>query len=173
VSYRCRRPLAALAAIVYLSIPCTAQGNPIPILKGEVHSETPIDFHDYRVEMESMNQHGERYGADLRMDGGFELRNIPAGDYQLRVTTLPGEIVRQEFVSVNSMLSTVSVNLPPSQRASLKRSTISLTELRHPPDRKAIQSFAAAQKFAASGNPRRAAEELEKAVAISPEFADA
>jgi tetratricopeptide (TPR) repeat protein len=48
-----------------------------------------------------------------------------------------------------------------------------MTQLRHPPARKAFQSFVAAQRFAESGSPAKAAAELEKAVRISPEFADA
>jgi len=158
---------------VYLSISGSAQTNEIAVLKGEIHSTTPLDFHEYRVELEDMNRHGETYSAYPRMDGEFELRHISAGEYQLRLTTLQGEVVHQEFVSVNSMAPNVSLNLSAPRRAPSAPGTISITQLRHPPDRKAIQSFAAAQKFAASGNPEKAAEELQKAVSISPEFADA
>ena len=50
---------------------------------------------------------------------------------------------------------------------------MSLRELRHPPAAKALAAFAAAQRFAESGHYDRAAEELQKAASISPEFAPA
>ena len=51
--------------------------------------------------------------------------------------------------------------------------TISLTQLRHPPSRKAFQAVASAQRFSQSGQTEKAVEELEKAIRISPEYADA
>jgi tetratricopeptide (TPR) repeat protein len=173
VSNRCPRPLAALAAIVYLSIPCSAQTNEVPSVKGEVHSDTPVNFRDYRVELEDLNRHGEIYHAELRLDGEFEMRHITAGEYQLRLTTLHGDVVQQDFVTVNSLVPIINVYFRTGRKPTSAPGTVSITQLRHPPDRKAIQSFAAAQRFAASGNPEKAAAELQKAVTISPEFADA
>ena len=172
MSNRCPRPVAALAAIVFLSIPGSAQ-NEIQLLKGELRSESPVNFHDYRVELEEINHHSEIYRADPRLGGEFEFHRLPVGEYQLRVTTLHGDIVEQEFVTVNSMVGMLSVHLSLMAKSPSASGTISMTQLRHPPDRKAMQSYVAAQRFADSGSPEKAAEELEKAVRISPQFADA
>ena len=51
--------------------------------------------------------------------------------------------------------------------------TVSIRELLHPPARKAVEAAAAAQKFAGSGNYRKAVEQLQKAIRISPEYAAA
>uniref|UniRef100_Q027W0 Tetratricopeptide TPR_2 repeat protein n=1 Tax=Solibacter usitatus (strain Ellin6076) TaxID=234267 RepID=Q027W0_SOLUE len=173
MSNRCLRPLAALATIVYLSLPCAAQPFEMPTVRGEVRADSRVDFRDYRIELADLNHRGDVYRADLSFDGSFEFRRIPAGDYQLFVVTQGGDIVHQEFVALNPHLTQISVRLSATGKGPLVPGTVSITQLRHPPDRKAFQSFAAAQRFAAAGSPEKAAEELEKAVRISPEFADA
>jgi len=174
VSNRCLRPLAALATIVYLSIPCAAQlPFEMSMVRGEVHSEARVDLRDYRVELADLNHRGDVYRADLSFDGNFELRRIPAGDYQLSVVTQHGDVVQQEFVMLNAQHTQISVRLAVAAKQPSVPGTVSMTQLRHPPDRKAFQSFADAQRFAAAGSPEKAAEALEKAVRISPEFADA
>ncbi len=174
MSNRCLRPLAALATIVYLSIPCSAQPPfEMPSVRGEVRSEARVDLRDYRVELADLNHRGDVYRADLTYDGNFEFRHIPAGDYQLFVVTQSGDIVQQEFVTLNPQLTQINVRLASTLKRPSAPGTVSMTQLRHPPERKAFQAFAAAQRFAAAGSPEKAAQELEKAVRISPEFADA
>ena len=173
MSNRCPRPLAALTAVVCLAISVRAQLNEVPNLKGEVRANTPVNYADYRIELEDLNRHGEIYRVDLRLDGDFELRHVLAGEYQLRVTGQHGDVIQQEFVTINAMLPTISVRLSLPRKTPSAPGTISMKQLRHPPNPKAIQSFAAAQRLAASGSPEKAVEELEKAVRISPEFADA
>ena len=51
--------------------------------------------------------------------------------------------------------------------------TVSAQELLHPPSRKAFQAFLAAQKLSEKGSHEKAAEQLEKAVELSPYFSDA
>jgi tetratricopeptide (TPR) repeat protein len=48
-----------------------------------------------------------------------------------------------------------------------------LSQLLHPPSRKAFSAMVAAQRFSEAGDYPHAAEELEKAVRLSPEYADA
>ena len=170
MSNRCLRPLAALATIVYLTLPGRSQ-PPDSLIRGELHSELPVNFREYRIELEEVGHRIEIYRADVRYDGTFEFRHLPAGEFLLRVTALNG-VVRQEFVTVNASMPQIDVRLPGREGKPSAPGTISLTQLRHPPARKALQSFSAAQRLAPS-NPERAAEELEKAVRISPEFADA
>jgi tetratricopeptide (TPR) repeat protein len=155
-------------------MPGSAQTNVVQTFRGEVQSDSAVDYREYRVELETVGAHGDVYRADVNLAGAFEFRGVPSGQYQLRVTTLLGENVQQEYVTVNATSAMLYVNLAPlrGKRPSAP-GTISMMQLRHPPDRKAIQSFAAARRFAESGSPEKAAQELEKAVHISPEFADA
>jgi tetratricopeptide (TPR) repeat protein len=130
-----------------------------------------VNFRDYRVELEDVTHHADVYRADVAIDGAFEFRHLPAGEFLLRVTALNGDIIHQEFVPVNSHAAQLDVRLRTGRKPSAP-GTISVTQLRHPPDRKAIQACSAAQRLAPS-SPEKAVEELEKAVRISPEFADA
>jgi tetratricopeptide (TPR) repeat protein len=50
--------------------------------------------------------------------------------------------------------------------------TISVRELQHPPSRKAYNAIVQAQKFSEAGDFAKAAGWLEKAIALSPDFAD-
>ena len=165
--------MAVLLAVVYLILPGRAQAGEISVFKGEIHSDAPVNFQEYFIELEEINHRGDLFRAELRMAGEFEIRNIPAGEYQLRITNLHGETVQQEVVSVNPSVGVLNLQFNAPRKAPSAPGTISIRQLQHPPDRRAIQSFAAAQRFAASGNTEKAAEELQKAVALSPQFADA
>ena len=170
---RCLRHLAALVAIVFLGIPGRSQSTDLPTaVDGELHSEAPVPFLDYRVELADPN-HSDTHRADVQFDGTFHLRDIRSGQYVLRVTTLSGELVHQEFVAVSPQAAPLTVRLPGSAKQPTAPGTVSMTQLRHPPARKAYRAMVSAQRFAASGQIEKAVEELEKAIRISPEYAEA
>ncbi len=99
-------------------------------------------------------------------------RGIPTGEYVLRVTTYQGGAILQQFVSILDRPASLDVPLP-SQGPRPTGAKVSITELRHPPARQALDAAVAAQRFSAAGHWDRAAGELERAVRLSPEFADA
>ena len=171
---RCLRHLAALVAIVFLGIPGRSQSIDLPAaVDGELHSEASLPFHDYRVELTDPTHATEAHRAFVQMDGTFHLRDVPPGQYTLRVTTLSGELVHQEFVAVSPQAAPLTVRLPGSAKQPSAPGTVSMTHLRHPPARKAWQAMVSAQRFAESGQTEKAVEELEKAIRISPEYAEA
>jgi tetratricopeptide (TPR) repeat protein len=173
VRNRCLRNLAALVAIVFLGIPGRSQSTDFPsAVNGELHSEAPVPFLDYRVELADLNRSDEMHRADVQLDGTFHLRDIPFGQYMLRVT-LRGDVVHQEFVAVNPQAAPLTVRLPGSAKQPSAPGTVSITQLRHAPARKAYQAVVSAQRFADSGQTAKAVEELEKAIRISPEYAEA
>jgi tetratricopeptide (TPR) repeat protein len=161
-------------AVVCLGIPGRSQSAEIAaIVRGELHSDGPVFFPDFRVEMAGPNRANETQRADVHFDGTFQLRGIPSGEYMLRVTTLQGETVHQETVIVTAQAGPLSVLLPAPDKKPSAPGTISVTQLRHPPARKAFQAVAAAQRFSESGETEKAVEQLEKAIRISPEYAEA
>lgn len=166
--------MAALVAIVSLGVPGWPQvPESFAIVKGELHSDTPVYLPDYWVELEDVSHARETHRVEVQFDGTFQLRDIRNGEYALRVTTLNGEPVHQELVTVGSQTGPLTVRLPAFHKQPAAPGTISVTQLRHPPARKAIQAVVSAQQFSASGQPEKAAEELEKAIRISPEYAEA
>jgi tetratricopeptide (TPR) repeat protein len=173
VSNRCLRPLAAFVAIVYLCTPCRSQSSENSTLRGELRSDAPLPFHEYLVELTDQNHFNDTHRVEVQSDGSFQMRDIRAGSYTLRVTTLHGDLIHQEMVSVIPQTGPLTVRLrAPTGRPSAP-GTVSVTQLRHPPARKAFQAMASAQRFSESGQTGKAVEELEKAIRISPEYADA
>jgi len=174
VRNRCPRHLAALVAIVFLGIPGRSQPTDLPVaVDGELHGEARLAFHDYRVELANPSSTTETHRAFVQLDGTFHLRDIPAGQYTLRVTAIEGGLVHQEFVTVSPQAGPLTVRLPGSARQPSATGTVSMTQLRHPPARKAWQAMVSAQRFAESGQTEKAVGELEKAIRISPEYAEA
>jgi len=111
--------------------------------------------------------------VDVPPDGAFEIRNVPSGEYTLIVTTLQGDVVHRQFLTVTATTDRVEVRMPAEQANRPGAKTISLKQLLHPPTKKAFDSFVQAQRFSASGYFNKAAEALERAVRESPEYAEA
>ncbi len=174
MSNRCLRPLAVFVAILYLCIPGRSQPpEVVSTIKGELHSDSTVPFHEYLVEVGDIGHSTDTHRAEVQFDGTFQLRDIHSGTYTLRVTTLNGDLVHQELVTVAPQTGPLTVRLPTPRAKPSAPGTISFTQLRHPPSRKAFQAMEAAQRYSESGQTEKAVEELEKAVRISPEYADA
>ena len=173
MGYWCLRLSAALLGIVCLTVPVWSQDAEISVLKGEVRSQAQLIFSDYQVELSDLLQHRNPLRADVQTDGSFEFRRVLPGDYMARISTLAGEVVNQQIVSVRPFTGPLFLHLPPTKHSGPGGGTISLKQLQHPPAAKARRAFESARKFSESGNFDRAAGELEKAIQISPEFADA
>jgi predicted O-linked N-acetylglucosamine transferase (SPINDLY family) len=123
--------------------------------------------------MEEATNHTFLHRADVGLDGAFVLRSIPPGDYVLRVTSLSGQTVSQQLVSVQEHMTDLDVQMPPSPPRTSAPGTVSLRQLRNPPDKRAVRAFYTSVRLSSEGKFQDAAAELEKAVRISPEFADA
>ena len=173
MSNRCPRPLAALVTVVCLSISCLAQSGEIASVKGELLSAIPTPFHDYWVELSDISHRTDLHRVDVKNDGSFEFHSVPAGEYRLCVTNLRGDPVFEQFVTINSLSGNLSVRLPGTPPPRSAPGTVSFTQLRHPPTPMAFQAVASAQRLAESGQIEKAAQELEKAIRLSPEYADA
>jgi tetratricopeptide (TPR) repeat protein len=123
--------------------------------------------------MEDVVSHAQVHRVDIALDGAFEFRGVPAGEYLLRITNMDGETLFQQFATVHEHMDELHVSLPDSGQTESKPGKVSLTQLLHPPDKKAVQAFHAALRFSESGKYGEAVTALEKAVQISPEFGQA
>ena len=120
--------------------------------------------------MDAVSPRGDTRRADVQGNGNFELRDVPYGDYTVRITTYQGEPVAQQLVSIHDRTAPLELFFP-SRPAQPTGGTVSMNELRHPPARKAVEAAIAAQHFSEEGRSAEAAGALEKAVRISPDFA--
>ena len=139
----CPRLWAAVMAVVCLGVPGRSQNTEsFTSIRGELHSEAPVYFKDFRVELADLDLHNA-YRADVQSDGSFQVHDVPSGSYYLRVTTLRGDAVHQEWVNVAQHAGPLSVRLPVVAKA-FAAGTVSVNHLRHPPARKAIEAAASA-----------------------------
>ena len=173
LSHTCVRPRAALTVMLCLRLwaPGISQGLGLTV-RGELKSASPRMFSEYSVQLVDPLRHTAVGRIDVRNDGSFEVRNIQPGEYMVVVTTLMGDPVMQQPVSVTGM-SAIEVRLPAVPENRPGAETISMKQLLHPPTKRAVRSFAEAQKFSASGDYAKAAGALERALQESPDYAEA
>jgi tetratricopeptide (TPR) repeat protein len=173
LSHTCVRPRAALAAMLCLGLwaPAFSQGFGLTV-RGELKSSSPRNFSDYLVQLVDPLRHMVAGRADVRNDGYFEMRGVPAGEYLVVVTTLHGGPVVEQTVSLTAT-GAVEVRLPDTPVNRPGAGTISVKQLLHPPTKKAFRSFVEAQKFSSSGDYAKAVQALERAIEESPDYAEA
>jgi tetratricopeptide (TPR) repeat protein len=164
---------AAVAVSLFGLLPAVAQEPKTAEVKGTVAREKEVLLLGYVAELDDLVHPGQALHADVAADGVFLFRNIPYGDYVLRITNYYGTPIVEQFVTVREHQMPVDVRLPGLDGPRPASGGVSLRELRHPPAPKAVGAVLAGQRFAESGNYERAAEELRKAVRISPEYAQA
>ena len=170
---RCLRLLSALAVLVLLRVPGRLQGLELPLLRGEVRCDRQPLLTTYFVELYDIHSSREVDHTEAGFDGGFVFRNVSYGDYQIRITNGFGKVLHQDFVTVAEHTPLVEIRLPEERIERPPSGPVSVTQLQHPPARKAFGAFVAAQRFSEAGQFEKAAAELEKAIRISPEYAEA
>jgi tetratricopeptide (TPR) repeat protein len=166
------RPLAELAIVFLGAVAAFAQSAEVSVWKGELHSDSRQFFEGYTVALSDNRTH-DRAAADVRSDGSFEFRHVNSGDYQLVVSDGRGQVLYQSFVTVSSNAGGLDIRLPEEKTERPPSGAVSASQLLHPPDRKAIRYVTEAQKMSQAGQYAKAAAEIEKAIAISPDYADA
>lgn len=140
------------------------------VLRGEITSSSPLAS-GLTVELSGNGMRFET--AFVNSDNSFEFRSATPGMHQLRVLTANGQVLYQEYVSVNPNQS-LSIHLPEQPQA--KRSggsTVSLQQLQHKVPLAAQKAFEKGEHAAVKGDLDQARTCFEEAIARDPEFADA
>ena len=142
-------------------------------IQGELTTQPGQSLYGYTVTLVDMRSRGEIDRADVDAFGYFTLHGGDFREYMVRVRDGNNSVVREEFLSSGSHTGPVRINIIPAHSSQPAGKTVSVTQLRHPPDKKAVKAFYAANRLSEAHEYARAAEELEKAIRISPEFAEA
>jgi tetratricopeptide (TPR) repeat protein len=169
------RVILALSAVVCAAGPAKAFMNneqEAAVVKGEIETSQPI-VNGYTIELYDISRHSTMSTSEIRSDGEFEFRQMPYGDYLVTVTNAWGQSVYQGSVTVSGRPQRFLIRLPNEEKPRPVSGTISVKQLQHPPTRKAYEALRAAQKFAEAGDNEKALESTERAIAISPDYADA
>jgi hypothetical protein len=169
VNYKYATTLSLLSFLALTAL----HGADVPLVRGQIQTPKPELLQGLYAGLEEVVTRTQIHRVDIHGDGAFEFRGVPSGDYLLRVTDLHGDTVYQQFVTIQEHFSEIQVSLPDSGRTPVHPGKVSLTQLMHPPDKKAVQAFHTALRLSESGKYNQAASELERALQISPEFGQA
>jgi Tfp pilus assembly protein PilF len=169
------RVILALSAVLCVARPAEPLMNvdkEVPVVRGEIQSSQPV-LSGYTIQLFDVGRHFTLPTTEIRSDGEFEFRQVPFGSYTVTVINARGDSVYEGNVTVGGQPGPFIIRLPNEPTARPVSGTISVKQLRHPPTRKAFEALRAAQKFAETGDNDKAVESIERAIAISPDYADA
>ncbi len=141
-------------------------------VKIELQNQNPLVLADYSIQLLDSNRTlvATAFGDTL---GAFSFRGIQSGHYLARLVDGTGYVVREEMVTLDGVSRSVELMAPQPQQAHAAAASISMRQLRNPPSKAAMKAFVASQKYSEAAQNQQAATALEKAIKLSPEFAEA
>jgi tetratricopeptide (TPR) repeat protein len=161
--------LYTAVAVLCLGASAWGQVSEADSVKGELHVASATVL---RTEVTLSDVHGGQNVAEVTVggDGSFEFQHVPYGEYRLTVFDSADRPIHEELITVHDRPQPIQVEVTLPETPRPASGTVSAEELLHPPTKKAFKAFAAAQKFAAAGAHDKAAEQLEKAIQLSPGY---
>jgi len=170
VSIKHARLVAALA-VLSLGRGTWGQVSEADSVKGEVIVSPPGAI---RSELTLSDPHGQKVAtATAATDGSFEFRHVPYGQYRLTVSDNADRPIHDEWIVVHQQQAPIEIHVEAPEQPKPPVGAVSARELLHPPAKKAVKAFQAAQRSADGGDHETAALQLEQSVALSPDFAAA
>src|SRR5436189_205160 len=106
----------------------------------------------YSASLERIQDRRRIGSADLAPDGVLRFRDVPYGEYRLTIIGGDGTLVYEHGIAVNSLTSTVMLNLPVKMTSRPVSGTVSVFQLRHPIQKRALNSFRTSQKLFERGD---------------------
>jgi hypothetical protein len=168
----CVRTLSLLWLSVFMALSRSMAAENVAVLHGQLRPPAPELVQGLFVIVEERSTHTEISRVDARIDGSFDFHEIPSGDYTFRVIDGFGQTVCQQIAIIEKHMPPLEIHLPEREPHDARggAGTVSVRQLMHPPDKKAVRAFESALRFSSAGKYGDAASELEKAIRISPEF---
>ena len=111
--------------------------------------------------------------APFGSDGRFEFRQLPYREYRLTVLDANQKPIHEELIAVHDPRHAIKMDARVAAAEPAAASTVSRQELLHPATKKAFKAFLAAQRFSEAGEHEKAADQLEKAIQVSPDYSNA
>ena len=160
-------------AVLGFSRSIWGQGSEADSVKGELRLNSPAAIHG---EVKLTSLHGAITGAiatEFHSDGRFEFRHVPYGDYRLTVVDGSNRPIHEEMITVHDRPQPIEVDVTVREEPKPASGAVSAQELLHPPTKRAFKASLAAQKLSEAGQHEKAAEQLQKAIQLSPDYAPA
>ena len=101
--------------------------------------------------------------SDVRGDGTFQLFNVPAGLYVIKLVHLPDHLLTEQTVQLGSVGNVIRLDFPNAPKPS-PAAAISAERLQHPLSSKGAKLIGRAQEYAHAGEHLKAIEELHRAL---------
>lgn len=106
--------------------------------------------------------------------GRFDFVNLPAGEFNLRLTDRTGNVITQEFIRVRDSGNFVTLRLPvQTVSTNAPAGAVSLSQLSHKVPKEARKQFEKSLKAKEKGNAEESIACLEKALDIDPDYMEA
>ena len=145
----------------------------LPVWRVELRGAPAVSVGQYSATLETF-QHEKVATAYANSDNNLEFREVPSGDYWITVLDADGTEVYHGNVTVRMNDWPQAIDLDDGGKTAKKPGgLVSVSELKHPPARRAVEAAVEAQKLAEQGKIAEAAKRLEKAIRISPDYAAA
>lgn len=173
------RPLCALGVALLLlpTLIPTGQAQQDPakrvFVEGEVSQEHGTLPDDLVVEAYDLRNHMRVDQALVRRDGRFQFRNLPTGDYWIRIVNLRGDVLGEDLASVHENRGPLSLRIRAQDGIRPPEGVVSVGKMLHPIPDKAEKEFRRSQKALSAGQAEESLKHLERAVQISPNYVEA
>ena len=163
-----------LGLAIVASVLCAQEPRPEGTLRGEIRASNPLPGNYLVIELRPTGAgsiRGRR--AEVAPDGTFEMQGIDLETYDVVVRTTSGAVLYKQTLDIATLDSPLVIELAEAIDQRPASGPVSVTQLSHPPPKQAVKTEARARRLAQAGQHAEAAAELEKAIRIAPEFADA
>ncbi len=167
------RSLGWFSVIAFCGVQLCAQTRGGITLSGELVREGSTLPHNLAVELVNPLNHELVGREQVSGDGTFQIRGVPAGQYEARVVDPYGESVAHEMVTVGNHEGALVLRLPGQPGSTPGGPPVSLSRLQHRVPRSAAREFERSEKVLRKGDLEASRKHLERAVAIDPDFSEA
>jgi tetratricopeptide (TPR) repeat protein len=163
-----------LIAALLWAVGLNAQGLDQRVtVTGEIQSGSVPQIGGFVVEVYQSKNHTLAERVMTSGDGRFQIHNVTAGWYTVRVLATPGADPLIEYLQVSHGGAPIVLQRPVRSKEKGPGEIISLRELQHPVNKKAVRCLVEAARYRQRNEPLKAVAKLEEAVRIDPEFRDA
>jgi Flp pilus assembly protein TadD len=153
---------------------CAQGPRPDVSLRGEIRVSNVLLRDDLVVDLRpTFAGSGHDLRAVVASDGTFELRGLDPGVYNVVGRTRSGALLHEQTLDIAALAQPLVIELAETKGERPAGGPVSVTELSHPTPKQAMKLEAHAAHLAGDGQHAKAAAELEKALRLAPEFADA
>ena len=153
---------------------CAQGPQPDGPLRGEIRASNVLPRNDLVIELRPTSAvSGRGLRAEVAPDGTFEIQGVNPGTYNVVVRRTSGAVLHDQTLDIAALSSPLVIELAETTGRPPPSGPVSVIQLWHPPPKQAVQMAARAMHLADAGQHAKAAAELEKAIRIAPEFADA